>query len=211
MQSLDSNNEFRGLLAALADCEDEAARQQAEAHIWERYGTRGVAFVSDMCSFSRTTRAHGICHFLCLIEHARRIIAPEVLRHGGKLLKFEIDNSFAFFPDVDSAVHCAHDLNARITETNHKRAAEDRITIAIGIDHGDLLLIEDRDFFGDPVNTACKLGEDVAAEGEILVTARAFSLCTRDLPYVMGRKHARISGIDIEYASLAFMHARGRR
>ena len=25
------------------------------------------------------------------------------------------------------------------------------------------------------------------------------------------RKHARISGIDIEYASLAFMHARGRR
>ena len=103
MQSLDNNNEFRGLLAALADCEDEAARQQAEARIWERYGTRGVAFVSDMCSFSRTTRAHGICHFLCLIEHARRIIAPEVLRHGGKLLKFEIDNSFAFFTDVDSA------------------------------------------------------------------------------------------------------------
>ena len=71
--------------------------KQAEARIWERYGTRGVAFVSDMCSFSRTTRAHGICHFLGLIEHARRIIAPEVLRHGGKLLKFEIDNSFAFF------------------------------------------------------------------------------------------------------------------
>ena len=108
-------------------------------------------------------------------------------------------------------MHCARDLNARITETNHKRPPEDRITIAIGIDHGDLLLIEDRDFFGDPVNTACKLGEDVAAEGEILVTARAFSLCTRDLPYVMDRKHARISGIDIEYASLAFMHARGRR
>ena len=149
--SLDSNHEFGGLLAALADCEDDAARKQAEAHIWERYGTRGVAFVSDMCSFSRTTRAHGICHFLGLIEHARRIIAPEVLRHGGKLLKFEIDNSFAFFSDVDSAVHCARDLNARITETNHKRAPEDRITIAIGIDHGDLLLIEDRDFFGDPV------------------------------------------------------------
>ena len=88
---------------------------------------------------------------------------------------------------------------------------EEQITIAIGIDHGDLLLIDEADFFGDPVNTACKLGEDVAAEGETLVTARAFELCTRDLAYVLDRKLARISGIDIEYARISFMHARGGR
>jgi hypothetical protein len=51
----------------------------------------------------------------------------------------------------------------------------------------------------------------VAAEGEILVTARAFALATQDLAYVMDRRLARISGIDIEYARLTFMHARGRR
>jgi hypothetical protein len=61
------------------------------------------------------------------------------------------------------------------------------------------------------VNTACKLGEDVAAEGETLVTARAMALATRDMSYVLDRKLARISGIEIEYARLAFMHARGRR
>ena len=199
------------MLAALADCEDIDERRQIEARIWQRYGTQGVAFISDMCRFSRTTRSHGICHFLSLIEHARQIIAPEILRHGGRLLKFETDNSFAYFPDVDSALHCAHDLAARVEEHNLRRRPEDQISIAIGIDQGDLLLIEDRDYFGDPVNTACKLGEDVAAEGETLVTSRALSLATRELAYVMDRKLARISGIEIEYARIAFMHARGRR
>jgi class 3 adenylate cyclase len=205
------NDEFHVMLAEVADCEDEAARQHAEARIWARYGMRGVAFISDMCRFSRTTRSHGICHFLGQIERARRIIAPEILRHGGRLLKFEIDNSFAFFTDVDSALRCARDLAARVEESNARSRAENHITIAIGIDHGDLLLIDDRDFFGDPVNTACKLGEDVAAEGETLVTARALELATQDLSYVMERKLARISGIEIEYARVAFMHARGRR
>jgi class 3 adenylate cyclase len=211
MRGDDKNNEeFRGMVAALSVA-DAATRKDIEARIWQRYGTSGAVFVSDMCGFSRTTRAQGICHFLSLIEHARRIIAPEILRHGGKLLKFEIDNSFAYFPDVDAALHCARDLTARVEETNYTRRPEDQIALAIGIDHGELLLIDDVEFFGDPVNTACKLGEDVAAERETLVTARAFALCTRDLPYVMERKHARISGIDVEYARIEFMHARGRR
>ena len=199
------------MLAELGTCTDEAARQQSEARIWQRYGATGAVFVSDMCRFSRTTRAQGICHFLGLIQHAQAIIAPEILRHGGRLLKFEIDNSFAFFADVDAALHCAYDLAARVEETNLRRPPEDQITIAMGIDYGELLLIDDRDFFGDPVNTACKLGEDVAAEGETLITARALALATRDLPYVLDRKLARISGIEIEYARVAFMHARGRR
>lgn len=208
---ISSSDEFRAMIAALAECDDAAERQQVDARIWQRYGTRGVAFVSDMCGFSSTTRAYGICHFLGLIEHARRLIAPEILRHGGRLLKFEIDNSFAFFENVDAAVHCAHDLGERVLEDNLRRPPEDQISIAVGIDHGDLLLIDERDFFGDPVNTACKLGEDIAAAGEILVTARALAQLTRELAYVMDRKTARISGIEIEYARLAFMHARGRR
>ena len=113
--------------------------------------------------------------------------------------------------DVDSALLCARDLSARVEESKARLRAEDQISIAIGIDHGDLLLIDEHDFFGDPVNTACKLGEDVAAEGETLVTARALELAKQDLSYVMDRKLARISGIEIEYARVAFMHARGRR
>src|SRR5262245_27759900 len=148
--SISSDEEFRGMLATLADGADDTTRQQTEARIWQRYGTRGVVLVSDMCGFSRTTRTHGICYFLAQIERTRRLIAPEVLRHGGRLLKFEIDNSFCFFPDVDSALRCARDLNARVGESNLQSRPEDQISIAIGIDHGDLLLIDDVDYFGDP-------------------------------------------------------------
>ena len=194
---LDDNDEFRSLLAALADCEDDSARQHGEARIWARYGTSGAAFISDMCRFSRTTRSHGICHFLGLIERARRIIAPEILRHGGRLLKFEIDNSFAFFPDVDSALLCARDLTARVEESNARVRAEDQISIAIGIDHGDLLLIDDRDFFGDPVNTACKLGEDVAESGEVLLTAAARERLDPAFPHGLREQLVSVSGLEV--------------
>jgi class 3 adenylate cyclase len=212
MRGHENNNYgFRELLSMLADGADDAARKQTEERIWQRYGTKGAAFISDMCSFSRTTRAHGICHFLALIERARRLIAPEILRHGGQLLKFEIDNCFAFFDTVDAALAAARDINARLNETNLRAPEEERITLAIGIDYGELLLIDGRDYFGDPVNTACKLGEDIAAEGETLVTERAMALTSLDMAYVMERKIARISGIEIEYSRIDFFHARGRR
>src|SRR4029453_12777704 len=135
-----------GMVAALSAAGDPAARKDVEARIWQRYGTSGAVFISDMCGFSRTTRAQGICHFLDLIEHARAVIAPEILRHGGKLLKFEIDNSFAYFPNVDAALHCARALPAEATEATPARRPEDQIALAIRIDHGELLLIDDIEF-----------------------------------------------------------------
>ena len=46
---------------------------------------------------------------------------------------------------------------------------------SIGIDVGDILLIRETDFFGDAVNIASRLGEDLAARGEILVSERAWA------------------------------------
>ena len=147
------------------------------------------------------------CHFL-VTSNGAWIIAP-CAAPGGRLLKFEMTTASPF-----STISICAALRSHLTlgSRNSTRGQPgDQIALAIGIDEGDLLLIDDHDFFGDPVNTACKLGEDVAAEGEILVTARALALATQDLAYVMDRRLARISGIDIEYARLAFMHARGRR
>jgi class 3 adenylate cyclase len=44
------------------------------------------------------------------------------------------------------------------------------LTAGIGIDFGKFLLIPGKDAFGDAVNTAHKLGEDVARASEVLVT-----------------------------------------
>ena len=46
------------------------------------------------------------------------------------------------------------------------------LAVSIGIDFGKLLVLPGEDCFGDAVNVAHKLGEDVAGPGEVLITGR---------------------------------------
>lgn len=59
-----------------------------------------------------------------------------------------------------------------VAEGNRDAPEADRIEVAVGIGHGPILLA-DHDFFGDEVNLASKLGEDIAGHGEILLTQAA--------------------------------------
>ena len=84
-------------------------------------------------------------------------------------LNQEADNCFAMFPTVDDAIACAFALNAAFDAANDATPDELDIRVAIGIDHGSILLVDGNDFFGHPVNRASKLGEDLARPGEVLV------------------------------------------
>ncbi|MDH3276390.1 MAG: hypothetical protein OEM99_17815, partial [Gammaproteobacteria bacterium] len=74
--------------------------------------------------------------------------------------------------------------------------------LSVGIDYGRILLIGDTDFFGDPVNTASKLGEDLAIHAETLVTKRALEHSNFQVPELAERMVARISDIEIKYVRL---------
>jgi len=65
-----------------------------------------------------------------------------------------------------------------------------------------VLLVGEQDFFGDPVNTASKLGEDLAIKAETLVTKRAMERSTLKIPETAERMVARISDIEIKYVRL---------
>ena len=62
-----------------------------------------------------------------------------------------------------------------------------------------MLLIGEEDFFGDPVNTASKLGEDLAGKGETLVTRRAMDQCAEGSAPHGESLQTRISEIEIDY------------
>jgi hypothetical protein len=47
--------------------------------------------------------------------------------------------------------------------------------VAIGIGYGSLLAIGEHDLYGDEMNLACKLGEDLAQRGEVLLTPAAYA------------------------------------
>jgi len=198
----DPEGDFDTILARYSDSRDVADRARIDDEIWQTFGTEGAVFISDMSGFSRTTRALGICHFLAQIYRVRPIVARAVGDHGGILLKAETDNCYAFFPEVDQAIEAAVEINRELERHNKTRDSSDRCFVSIGIDWGRLLLIGEIEFFGDPVNTASKLGEDLAARSEILVTKRAMDRVTIELDRVPDKRRDRISGIDIDFVCL---------
>lgn len=202
LNPLTGDRTFDGLIADFAKLRGEDEMEAARSHIWERYGTEGAVFISDMASFSSTSRKIGVCHFLKMIYRARQIIAPLIAANNGLLLKCDADNCYAYFEQVDDAIQAGFDVNSALFAHNEDFGIAEQIYLSVGIDYGRVLLIDDLEFFGDPVNTASKLGEDLAVKAETLVTERAIDHSKFQIPQHAERMVARISEIEIKYIRL---------
>ena len=201
-EPLTGHDEFDDLIAKFAEEPDPDRAEGIRRQIWDRYGTEGTVFISDMASFSSTSRKLGVCHFLKMIHRARQIIAPAIEANNGVLLKCDADNCYAFFESPNDAIRASFDVNAALFEANDSFGIGEQIYLSVGIDYGRVLLVGDVDFFGDPVNTASKLGEDLAIREEVLVTNRALERSTFEIPELAERMVARISEIEIQYVRL---------
>lgn len=199
--------DFDRLVAELAATDDEAAQGDIRKSIWERFGTTGATFISDMANFSSTSRSLGITHFLKLIHRTRELVAPIVRDNNGILLKYDADNCYAFFEDPGNGVQASFDINSALFDANQVRDIDEHIFVSVGIDYGELLLVGESDFFGDPVNTASKLGEDLAVKGETLVTERALHRTNVRLNENVEHMVARISDIEIAYVRIPMTKA----
>lgn len=200
--SPDARREFEQLIRNYAACSDRGEQEASRDLIWDRFGTAGATFISDMAHFSRTSRTLGICHFLKLIYRARNTVEPIVTANNGIFLKCDADNCYAFFEKPDDAIQASFDINAEFFRENQSLPLEDHIFLSVGIDYGDLLLVGSEDFYGDPVNTASKLGEDLAIKGETLVTERAVARSSFEPQENVERMVARVSEIEISYLRL---------
>lgn len=207
--SLTGHAGFDGLIADFANESDPDKADAIHRGIWERFGTEGTVFISDMASFSSTSRNSGICHFLKLIQRARGIVAPIIADNNGTLLKCDADNCYAFFEKPDDAIRASFDINAALFNSNDMFNLDEHIFLAVGIDYGRILLIDDAEFFGDPVNTASKLGEDLAKRADTLVTERALERATFEVPELAERMTARISDIEIKFIRLPMTEREG--
>jgi class 3 adenylate cyclase len=202
LNPLTGHREFDALIAEFAELRDDSEITTMREHIWAQYGTEGAVFISDMASFSSTSRKVGVCHFLKMIHRARQIIAPLIAKNNGLLIKCDADNCYAFFDRTDDAIQASFDVNAALFDHNDEFGITEQIYLSVGIDFGEVLLIGDMEFFGDPVNTASKLGEDLAVKAETLVTQRAIEHSTFVAPETAEHMVARISDIEIRYVRL---------
>lgn len=155
---------------------DTAKRKQLEDSIWQKYGSENTAMVLDMSGFSLLTRKYGIVHYLSMIRRMQLTVDPIITSHGGRIIKFEADNCFAVFPEPSSAARTAITIQHAIAAANLITSEDMDIHVAIGIDYGKILILNEDDMYGDAVNRACKMGEDLGKADEILITKEAMDM-----------------------------------
>ncbi len=175
-----------------------------ELNLWRRFGRKGAAFVLDMAGTSRAVRERGIVPMLLRIRRMQRLGVPIVEAHDGELVKAEADNLFAFFRHVRAAVDAAIALQRALIDYNAGQPPEWRIEVCIGIAQGRALVLPEQDLFGDCVNIAAKLGEDLARPGEILVALQAFSRIAPDERHACEGMSAEVSGLTIEAVRVTY-------
>ena len=162
---------FRHLLHAYNELPDE--RERIVADILREYRSTLAVLVIDTCGFSRRTHAHGIIPFLARQELLQRLIEPVVTQFGGRMLCTEADNFYAVFPDVGEAVGCAAETIGHLDAATEALPAAEETQISIGVGYGSVLDVGDGHLYGDEMNLAFKLGEDLAAAHEVLLTRAA--------------------------------------
>ena len=198
------SKKFQELLLRFSQETNVESQKAIEAELWQEYGTERVVFVLDMSGFSLLTRKYGIIHYLSMVRRMQLTAEPIIKTYGGSMLKFEADNCFAVFPDTLSAVHAAISLQLAFDASNLLTSDDFDVHIACGIDQGKILIVGDEDCFGDAVNRACKLGEDIAAAGEILVTQDAINTITSELDFKLREMNISVSGITIPAYAIGY-------
>ncbi len=191
------SEKFQENLLLYSQTESTEERHQIEETLWDDYGAEYAVFVLDMSGFSMLTRKYGIVHYLSMVRRMQLTTEPIVKSYGGFMIKYEADNCFAVFPDPLSAVNAAIAMQHAFGAANLLTSDDLDIHIACGIDFGKILIIGHEDCFGDPVNRASKIGEDLAAAGEILITKEAMQMIPEEAGIKAHEMTVSISGITI--------------
>lgn len=157
-----------------------------------------AVLVLDMSGFSRTTRQHGIVSFLLMIHQMKLIARPAIEAQGGLIVKAEADNLFCLFDTAIAATVAAREIVARLTTVNVLLPEDRRLYASVGIGYGRILNVADEDLFGDEMNLASKLGEDVAGRGAVLLTPNAQAQL-QDAAIQTREEQLSISGITLPY------------
>ena len=183
-------------------------RAQIDDAITQAFVRPVAMLVLDMFGFSRITASHGIIHFLALIHRMEHAARPAIAANGGEVVKQEADNLFAVFTHPQNALEAALDILRALDAMNTVQPPESQLLASVGIGYGPTLVVAGKDLFGHEMNMACKLGEDIAGPGEVLLTQAA----CRDLEpgrYLLYPLQERMGGMDMPaFRYVASLHER---
>jgi adenylate cyclase len=194
-----SREDLERLLSEIIDHPER--RAELTEIIEKRFAEHRAVLILDMSGFCRTTHLYGIVSFLLMIHQMQLICRPCVEQNRGVVIKADADNLFCLFDTVRDAIRAGQEIIEHLDTANKVLPFEQHLYAAIGIGYGRILNIADQDLFGDEVNLASKLGEDIARMGEILLTSAARAEID-DEAIQTPERTISVSGISVTYYSV---------
>ena len=157
-----------------------AHKKLIDKRIWDLFGEDWCVMFTDLSGFSRQAARFGMLYFLPSIQESLRPLVPILLEHLGVLRTVPGDSYLVIFRNVEKAIHASIEMEKALVKYNKKKSAEEKVLLCVGLGYGKVLKIGDHDVYGNEVNAASKLGEDIAKAGEILVTESVKENCPKD-------------------------------
>ena len=174
-------------------------RSRFEAAIWKKFGCRCAMLVLDSSGFTRNTQESGILSYLACIVRLRDMMDPILTRFDCISWRAATDNVFAEFETANGALAAALEIQRSVSAAGIQVQNSVQLGVCIGIGFGDVLRSRSEGVFGNEMNLASKLGEDLAGNGEILLTESAYQEISEDLRKNIIRQRTAISGVELSY------------
>lgn len=142
--------------------------------ICQQFRDKYAVMILDSSGFTRLTRDFGIIHFMSLVVDMRDRTIPILKKHHALDCWYEADNLYGIFYSAKDAVNAAIQTQLTVMKQNVQRQESEGLDVCIGIGFGYMLYVASNHIFGQEMNFASKLGEDIAQPGEILLTESAY-------------------------------------
>jgi len=107
-----------------------------------------------------------------MVQHCFKVIVPAVEQYAGRIVKYMGDGFLAVFDDVAAAIEAGAAMQSSLADDNATRPDAARVRIHSGISSGAVVVRDDGDIYGDPVNVAARV-QNVAGPDQVYVTKDA--------------------------------------
>lgn len=196
MNSRDNLMELLDELGEHPERIDEITQRIEEIFQQER-----TIMVLDMSGFTRATQQGNIISFLLSINQMQRLVVPVVKENDGLLVRAEHDNLTCLFDRVEDAILASREVTERLGSANVILPSDKELYCSIGIGYGSILNVANEAIYGNEVNLASKLGEDIGNLGDVLLTPDARARVADD-SFGFEERKVSISGLELSYFAL---------
>jgi adenylate cyclase len=160
--------------------------------------------IVDSVRFSWKTMEYGIIQFLSIMRKVNVDLKAIIRGKRGKVVSEWADNFVIVFNNPADGIEAAVEMNRHLADYNKHVGKADHFGISTGIGVGSVLYVGN-DVFGQEVNLASKLGEDIAEEGEILLTESEYQAMGEGFPFSFeAQQRVKTSGISFAYSRVAY-------